>query len=180
MVRIALGCSASAALHKGADLSSKLTQSGHEVQVVLTARAAELISPQLFEALTSQPAHVAEFGAARKGAMDHIQLSQWVEMWVLAPAGADLIAKLAHGMADDLLTTAILATPSSVPRLLAPAMNPHMLGHPATKRNLNLLEGDGWRILGSGDGHMACGVHGSGRLLEPAEILARVAAELQR
>ncbi len=179
MARIILGCSASAALHKGADLASKLSQAGHEVRAVLTERAAQLIAPQLFEALTSNDAYVAEFGDVRKSAMDHIHLSQWAELILVAPGGADLVAKLSHGIADDLLTTVVLATPLGVPRLLAPAMNPHMLAHPAVARNLDRLASDGWRILGSGAGHMACGVHGQGRLLEPAEIVARVKEVLE-
>jgi phosphopantothenoylcysteine decarboxylase / phosphopantothenate---cysteine ligase len=118
--RVLLGCSASAALHKGADLASKLTQAGHQVRVVLTARAAELISPQLFEALTGEPAQVSEFGPGRQGAMDHISLSQWAELLLLAPAGADLVGQLANGLAGDLLSTTVLATPAAVPRLIAP------------------------------------------------------------
>lgn len=180
MSRIVLGCSASAALHKGADLASKLTQAGHEVRAVLTARAAELVSPQLFEALTSQPAYTSEFGASRRSAMDHIALSQWAELILVAPAGADVVARLALGLADDLLSTVVLATPIAVPRLLAPAMNPHMLAHPAVARNLARLAEDGWRILGSGEGHMACGVHGAGRLLEPTAIVEQVAGVLGR
>ncbi len=173
-----LGCSASAALHKGADLASKLTQAGHQVRVVLTARAAELVAPQLFEALTGEPAQVSEFGPGRRGAMDHIALSQWAELIVLAPAGADLIGQLANGLAPDLLTTSVLATPLAVPRLIAPSMNPNMLAHPAVVRNLARLADDGWRIVEPGEGHMACGVSGRGRMAEPAQLLASVAEVL--
>ena len=174
MADILLACGASAALHKAADLSSKLSQAGHVVRAVLTPRAAELVSPQLFEALTSQPAFVDEFGDTRREGMDHIGLSQWAQVFLVAPATADLIARLALGLGGDLVTTVALATPQSVPRLLCPAMNPHMLSAPSTTRHLETLQGDGWRILEPDAGHMACGVEGKGRLPEPSEILAAI------
>lgn len=171
MKRIVLAAGASAALHKGCDLASKLAQAGHEVRVVLTPRAAELVSPQLFEALTGQPAFVEEFGPSRSGAMDHIALSQWCELLLVAPASADLVARLALGLAGDLVTTVALALEPGVPRWLAPAMNPHMLAAAPIARHLATLEQDGWRVLAPREGHMACGVRGSGRMVEPAEIL---------
>lgn len=172
MSRILLGCAASAALHKSCDLASKLTQAGHRVRAVLTPRAAELISPQLFEALTSEPASVDEFGPARRSAMDHIELSKWAEVVLIAPASADLIGRLAFGLGSDLLTTAVLATPPGLPKFLCPAMNPNMLIQPAVARNLAQLAADGWNVVEPGEGHMACGDGGRGRLPEPAEIVA--------
>lgn len=174
MSRILLGAGASAALHKACDLASKLAQRGHAVRAVLTPRAAELVSPQLFEALTGQPAQVGEFGDERRGGMDHIELAGWAELAVVAPCSADLAARLALGLAGDLLGTALLALPAGVPRLLCPAMNPHMLEHPAVVRNLGTLRGDGWRILEPEEGAMACGVSGQGRLPEPERIAAAV------
>lgn len=174
MSRIVLCCAASAALHKGADLASKLTQKGHSVRVCLTGHAARLIAPQHFEALTGEPAYADEFGAARHSAMDHIELSEWAELLLVAPASAGLIGQLAHGLANDLPATVALATPQSVPRVLCPAMNPHMIANPAVERNLARLVEDGWRIVEPGEGHMACGVHGRGRLAEPLEIVAAV------
>ncbi len=175
MSRILLGASASAALHKACDLASKLAQQDHHVRAVLTPRAAELISPQLFEALTGEPARTDEFDEAeRSGGMDHISLSQWTELIVVAPATADLVGRLAHGLGGDLLTTAILAVPQSVPRLLCPAMNPHMLATPSVARNLAQLVEDGWRLVEPGEGHMACGVEGKGRLAEPPQIIEAV------
>ncbi|MHC4261052.1 MAG: flavoprotein [Planctomycetota bacterium] len=171
MSRIVLCCAASAALHKGADLASKLTQAGHEVRVCLTSHAARLISPQHFEALTGQPAYADEFAASRKSAMDHIELSEWAEALVCAPASAGLIGQLAHGLANDLPATVVLATPHERPRIVCPAMNPHMIANPAVERNLIRLSEDGWRIVEPGEGHMACGVHGRGRLAEPQEIV---------
>lgn len=175
MSRVLLGVSASAAIHKSCDLASKLAQAGHHVRAVLTPRAAELISPQLFEALTGEPARKDEFDEAeRSGGMDHISLSQWAEIVVVAPATADLVGRLALGLGGDLLTTSILAVPQSAPRLLCPAMNPHMLENPAVARNLAQLTADGWKLVEPGEGHMACGVEGRGRLAEPPEIIEAI------
>lgn len=174
MTNVVLCCAASAALHKGADLASKLTQKGYVVRVCLTGHAARLIAPQHFEALTGQPAYGDEFGARRQSAMDHIQLAEWADLLVYAPAGAGLIGQLANGLASDLPATVALATPLAVPRILCPAMNPHMLANPAVSRNLARLVEDGWRLVEPGEGHMACGVEGRGRLAEPAEIVAAV------
>ncbi|HVS19441.1 MAG TPA: flavoprotein [Planctomycetota bacterium] len=176
MTRILLGAGASAALHKACDLASKLTQAGHEVRAILTPNAGRLIAPQLFEAVTGKPAQIDEFGAERQGAMDHIELSAWGELLLVAPATADLIARLALGLGGDLLGTVALAFPTDRARLLAPAMNPRMLSAPPIARHLETLAGDGWRVLEPGSGAMACGDVGPGRLPEPADILA----ELQR
>ena len=180
MANILLCCGASVAIYKACDLASKLTQAGHAVRAVLTPSAAELLSPQLFEAVTGERAAVSEFGGGRSGAMDHIQLGQWAELVLVAPASADLIGRLAHGLAGDLVTTAILACPVGRPRLLAPAMNPGMLAQPAVRRNLEQLRADGWTVIDPETGHMACGDAGSGRLPEPATLLKRVTEVLAR
>lgn len=174
MARLLLGCGASAALHKSCDLASKLAQGGHAVRTLLTRRAAELVSPQLFEALTGERAASSEFGAARQGGMDHIELSQWAELMLVAPATADLVSRLALGLADDLVTTTALALDPHVPRLLAPAMNPHMLAAGPIVRHLETLRADGWRVLAPAAGHMACGVDGPGRLPEVDALVAAV------
>jgi len=176
MSRIVLACGASAALHKGVDLASQLAQAGHAVRTVLTPRAAELVRPQLFEAVSGEPCSVSEFGDARRGAMDHIELARFAELFLVAPATADLLARLALGLADDLVTTVALALAPDVPRVLCPAMNPHMLAAAPVARNLARLAADGWRVLESGAGHLACGDAGRGRLLEPEAIVAAVAA----
>lgn len=175
MTNILLGCGASAALHKACDLASKLAQEGHAVRTVLTARAASLIDPQLFEALTGEPARSTEFGAERRGGMDHIELAEWTGLLVVAPCPADLVSRLALGLGDDLLTTISLAVPAGIPRLLAPAMNPHMLAAPPIRRHLDTLVEDGWRIVEPEEGRLACGVEGQGRLAEVETLLAAVA-----
>jgi phosphopantothenoylcysteine decarboxylase/phosphopantothenate--cysteine ligase len=179
VTRILLIPGASVAVYKACDLASKLTQDGHRVRTVLTPAAARLISPQLFEAVTSQSAQSSEFGPERRGAMDHIELAEWAELMLVAPASADLIARLAHGMADDLATTVALAYATDRPRLLCPAMNPKMLGQPSVRRNLTQLREDGWQVLEPAEGHMACGDAGPGRLPEP-ETIARRVRELGR
>ena len=180
MANVLLGASASVAVYKACDLASKLTQRGHTVRAILTQRAAELVSPQLFEAVTGQPAHVDEFGAGRRGAMDHIDLAKWGDAIVVAPASADLVGRLANGLADDLLSTVALALAQNKPRLIAPAMNPAMLAAPAVQRNLGRLREDGWRVLEPDEGAMACGDVGPGRLPEPAAILAALESMLGR
>jgi len=118
VVRILLGVSASVAIYKACDLSSRLAQREDEVRCVLTPNAAKLVAPQLFEAVSGHPAYVDEFSAERRGAMDHIELGRWAELLVLAPASADLIGQLAGGLAGCLLTTVVLAADPAVPRLL--------------------------------------------------------------
>lgn len=179
MADILLCCSASVSVYKACDLASKLTQAGHGVRTVLTANAARLVSPQLFEAVTGEVARVSEWGEERQGAMDHIDLSRSADLVVVAPCSADLAARIAHGMADDLVTTSLLAVPAGVPRLVCPAMNPNMLAHPAVRRNLDQLREDGWEFVEAEEGHMACGDEGRGRLAEPATILAAVQERLQ-
>ena len=175
MSNICLAAGASAALHKACDLASKLSQEGHRVRALLTPRAAELISPQLFEALTGEAAWTEEFGAQRRGAMDHIELARWSECLIVAPATADLVGRLALGLAGDLVGTVALALGPNVPRLVCPAMNPNMLAAPPVRRHLEQLRADGWHVMESVPGHMACGDHGEGRMPEPAEIMAAVA-----
>jgi len=171
---ILLGVSASVAVYKACDLASKLAQAGEEVRTVLTPNAARLVAPQLFEAVTGGPAASDEFGDARRSAMDHITLTDDVDLFVVAPCSADLLAQLAGGLAGSLVGTCSLALDAGVARLLCPAMNPNMLAHPATRRNLERLVEDGWQVVEPETGHTACGVEGRGRLAEPATIVARI------
>jgi len=176
MKHVLLGVSASVALYKSCDLASKLTQAGLEVRCILTENAAKLISPQLFEALTGQSAHVSEWGENRKGAMDHIDLARWGDALVVAPATADWMARTSHGFANDLLTTVQLAMEEAKPRWMCPAMNPTMLEAKAVERNSARLQEDGWQLVAPGEGHTACGESGAGRMAEPQEIADHVLA----
>ncbi|MDP6538885.1 MAG: flavoprotein [Planctomycetota bacterium] len=180
MSRILLGVSASVAAYKACDLASRLTQQGHSVRALLTPRATELVGLQLFEAVTGQPAACEEFGPARVGAMDHIELGRWGEALVLAPATADLIGRVAQGLAGDLLTTVAMALPADRSRMVCPAMNPHMLASPPVQRNIATLVEDGWSLVEPEEGLMACGDEGPGRLAEPGVIAERLAALLER
>jgi phosphopantothenoylcysteine decarboxylase/phosphopantothenate--cysteine ligase len=177
---VLLAAGGSVAVYKACDLASKLAQRGHGVRTVLTGRAAELVNPQLFEAVTGEPAYVDEYDETRRGAMDHIDLSTWADVLVVAPCSANLLARLALGLADDLPTTAALALPADVPRLVCPAMNPHMLATPAVQRHLGTLREDGWGVFEPDEGHMACGVNGRGRLPDTVEIADRVEELLAR
>lgn len=171
MTNLILAAGASAALHKGCDLASKLAQRGYAVRVVLTPRAAQLIAPQAFEALTGERAWVDEFGPDRRGAMDHIELADWARALLVAPCTADLLSRLALGLAGDLVGTVSLALAEGTPRLIAPAMNPRMWAAPAIRRHVDTLREDGWQLLEPESGHMACGDEGAGRMREPAEIV---------
>ncbi|MFN0008615.1 MAG: flavoprotein [Planctomycetota bacterium] len=180
MTNILLAAGGSVAIHKACDLASKLSQGGHKVRAILTANAAKLVNPQLFEALTGEPAYTDEFNASRKASMDHIDLARWGQCLVVAPCTADLLARFALGLADDLVTTTALALPASKPRLLCPAMNPEMLSAPPVRRHLEVLQGDGWKILAPEAGRMACGDEGSGRLPEPEAIAAWIAKTIAK
>ena len=171
MSRVLLCCGASVSIYKSCDLASKLTQAEHEVRTALTANAARLVAPQLFQAVTGQPAATTEWGSERRTAMDHIEWARWAEVLVVAPASADLLARLALGVANDLVTSSALALDPSRPRLLCPAMNPTMLEAPAVQRNLATLAADGWTTVAPGEGPMACGEVGRGRFVkrEPFE-----------
>lgn len=178
MTNVLLAVSGSVAIYKACDLASKLTQAGHAVRVLMTKHASDLIAPQLFEALTKEPVYTSEWGTERKAAMDHIDLARWGDLLLVAPCSADLAARFAHGMADDLVTTTALALPGSKLRLACPAMNPEMFNAPAVQRNFAQMTKDGWRVMAPGVGNMACGDVGQGRLPEPADILEWLAGEL--
>lgn len=178
-MNVLLAAGASVAIYKACDLASKLVQDGHRVKTVLTPAAARLVSPQLFEAVTGERAHVDEFGDERVGAMDHIALSDWGELLLVAPASADLLSRLALGLAGDLVGTVALAWQHPRPRLLCPAMNPNMLSAAPIARHLETLRGDGWRVIEPEEGHMACGVSGKGRLSDP-EAIRRAVQEIAK
>jgi phosphopantothenoylcysteine decarboxylase/phosphopantothenate--cysteine ligase len=185
MKTVVLGVSGGIAAYKACELASQLTQQGVAVHVVPTASAQRFVAPITFQALTHLPVHTslwtgtADDATGSYAAMPHIALADVADAVVIAPASADIIAKLAHGLADDLLTTLVLAT--TAPVLVAPAMNPCMLAHPATQRNIATLQQLGYRIIDPESGRMACEHVGTGRL--PAtEVLIealRAATSLQ-
>jgi phosphopantothenoylcysteine decarboxylase/phosphopantothenate--cysteine ligase len=172
--RLLLGVSGGVAAYKAAQLVRDLQRAGASVRVVMTAAAAHFVAPTTFQALTGQPVFVDQWDDRIDNGMPHIELSRGVDAIVIAPASADLMAKLAHGLADDLLSTLCLAR--EAPLLIAPAMNRQMWSNRATQRNVAQLRADGVAILGPGSGDQACGEVGDGRMLEPLEIVEELAA----
>lgn len=166
--RIILGITGSIAAYKGAELIRALRDRGAEIEVVLTRGAAAFITPLTLQALAGRPVHASHLDAATESAMGHIELARWAELILVAPASANAIARLAAGMADDLLTTVCLA--SDAPLAVAPAMNRVMWAHPATQENVARLRARGVHVWGPASGGQACGETGPGRMLEPAEL----------
>ncbi|HSH41562.1 MAG TPA: bifunctional phosphopantothenoylcysteine decarboxylase/phosphopantothenate--cysteine ligase CoaBC [Arenicellales bacterium] len=154
------------------DLVRRLKEAGAEVRVVLTENGQRFVGSLTFQAVSGQPVHDRWLDAESESGMGHIDLARWADLVVVAPATANLIAKLAHGMADDLLTTVCIAT--SAPLALAPAMNQQMWAADAVRDNVRILAGRGVAILGPGEGDQACGETGPGRMLEPADLLAGI------
>ncbi|MBV6476568.1 MAG: bifunctional phosphopantothenoylcysteine decarboxylase/phosphopantothenate--cysteine ligase CoaBC [Rhodocyclaceae bacterium] len=166
--RLVLGVTGGIAAYKAAELARLLVKAGAEVHVVLTAAGAQFVTPVTFQALTGNPAWSDPWDARMPSNMAHIDLSRGADAIVVAPASADFLAKLAHGLADDLLSTLCLAR--DCPLIVAPAMNRQMWQNPATQRNKSQLLQDGVTILGPAAGEQACGETGLGRMLEAAEI----------
>ena len=174
-MRVVLGVTGGIAAYKSADLTRRLRERGAEVQVVMTAGAGHFVTAQTFQALSGRPVRTDLWDPAAEAAMGHIELARWPGRVVVAPASADFIARLAHGLADDLLTTLCLAT--DAPITVVPAMNRLMWANPATRANVATLRERGVEILGPAAGDQACGESGPGRMLEPAEIADVVLAE---
>jgi phosphopantothenoylcysteine decarboxylase/phosphopantothenate--cysteine ligase len=172
--RILLGVTGGIAAYKSAELVRRLRERGAEVQVVMSAGAREFVTPLTFQALSGRPVRTDLWDAAAEAAMGHIELARWAERVLVAPATADFLARLAHGHADDLLTTLCLAT--EAPVSVAPAMNRAMWANAATQANVAILRARGITILGPGEGDQACGETGPGRMLEPSELVAAILA----
>ncbi|MGH8400853.1 MAG: bifunctional phosphopantothenoylcysteine decarboxylase/phosphopantothenate--cysteine ligase CoaBC [Gammaproteobacteria bacterium] len=171
--KIVLGVTGGIAVYKSPDLVRRLREAGADVQVVMTASAQQFVTPLTFQAVSGHPVRTELWDTAAEMAMGHIELARWADLVLVAPATADFIARLAHGSADDLLTTLCLAT--EAPIVLAPAMNWAMWGNPATQKNTQQLTDRGVRMLGPGEGELAEGEVGIGRMLEPTEIVAALA-----
>ena len=173
--RIVLGITGGIAAYKAAELVRLLVKQGFEVQVAMTEAATQFITPTTMQALSGQPVLLNQW--QDETGMAHIHSSRTADAIMIAPATADFIAKLAHGMADDLLSTLCLAR--DCPLLVAPAMNKQMWGNPATQRNIRQLVADGVTLLGPASGLQACGEEGMGRMLEPAELADEIVASFQ-
>ncbi len=171
--RILLGVTGGIAAYKSAELVRRLRDAGAEVQVVMTDAATAFITPMTLQALSGRPVRSSLMDPQAEAAMGHIELARWADCILIAPASADFLARLAHGLANDLLSTLCLA--SEAPLFLAPAMNRVMWQHPATRANCALLAARGARLLGPAEGGQACGETGLGRMLEPNDLVRALA-----
>lgn len=172
--RVLLGVTGGIAAYKSPDLVRRLKEQGAQVQVVMTRGAREFVTELTFQAVSGLPVRSELWDREAEAAMGHIELARWTDQVLIAPASADFIARLAHGLADDLLTTLCLAT--TAPIAIAPAMNHQMWANPATQANIAILKQRGVRVLGPGVGDQACGETGPGRMLEPTELAQWVLA----
>ncbi|MCA9043596.1 MAG: bifunctional phosphopantothenoylcysteine decarboxylase/phosphopantothenate--cysteine ligase CoaBC [Planctomycetaceae bacterium] len=173
---ILLGVSGGVAAYKAADLCSQLVQSGYGVTVVVTKSAEQFIGPTTFQALTGRPVYREMFSPQEHFIGEHIGLARRADLLVIAPATANVMGRLAHGLADDLLTTLALAV--TCPVLLAPAMNNEMWSKPSVQRNVKQLTEDGIEFVGPGSGWLSCGNIGPGRMAEPNQILEAIQKRL--
>lgn len=175
---IILGVTGSIAAYKAAELASRLTQAGAQVETILTASAQQFVKPLTFQSVTGQRAYTDADLWGSEGHVQHISLGKNANLLVIAPASANTLAKLAHGLADNLLSVTALA--ASCPVLIAPAMDGGMYTHPATQANLELLRQRGVAIIGPAEGHLASGLVGLGRMVEPAELFGHIRLLLGR
>ncbi len=169
---ILLCVSGGIAVYKAVALVSKLSQAGANVKVIMTASARQFVNPLSFQVMSKNDVYFDTFDEKDSRVIAHIDLADWADLILVAPATANIIGKLANGIADDMITTTLLAT--TAPVWIAPAMNVHMYDHPAVKRNLDRLSADGYQFIEPSEGFLACGYVGKGRLEEPEKITALV------
>jgi phosphopantothenoylcysteine decarboxylase/phosphopantothenate--cysteine ligase len=166
--RILLAVTGGIAAYKSPELVRLLTKAGHAVRCAMTAEARQFVSPLVLQTVSGQPVRSELFDPAEEGQISHIELADWADVAIVAPATANILAKMTHGLTDDLVTAALLAT--RAPILVAPAMNVNMWNHPATRSNVATLRERGVGFVGPNAGELACGWEGEGRMAEPAEI----------
>ncbi len=176
MSLIALGVTGGIGAYKAIEVCRGLQQHGHDVVAVMTRSAARFVGPVTFEAITRRPVITSQWKPGMNADIEHVAIADSIALLLVAPCTANVIGKFAHGIADDFLSSLYLAT--RAPSLLAPAMNSNMLAHDAVQRNLRALTERGVRFVDPGDGYLACGWIGKGRLAEPAEIVAAAVAIL--
>ena len=172
-LKILLGVTGGVAAFKVVDVASKLTQAGAKVNCVMTKNACKLIGPKSFEAVTHQAVLTKLWSGPAEYRISHINLAESVDMVVVAPATANIIAKVANGICDDLLSTTLCACWNK-PFLIVPAMNTNMWANPIVQRNIEILKGMKFEILGPEAGRLACGTEGVGRMTEPADIISAI------
>ena len=175
---VLLGVSGGIAAYKSAYLCSRLVQTGYDVEVIMTKNALNFITPNTFEALTGHRTMIDTFDRDHEFSTEHVSLADKVSAIIVAPATANVLAKFAHGIADDMLTTTVLAC--DCPKIAAPAMNTRMYENPVTTDNIDILKKYGWIIAGPGSGHLACGASGKGRMAEPDELVEIIGDTLNK
>jgi phosphopantothenoylcysteine decarboxylase/phosphopantothenate--cysteine ligase len=168
-LHIVLGVTGSIAAYKAAELVRLLAKAGNEISVMMTASASKYVGPLTFHALSGRPVYTGRFDETAEEAFAHIELARAADLMLIAPCTANMAAKVAHGIADDLVSATVLAR--SVPLVVAPAMNDRMWNNPATQANISLLRERGIHVLDVGRGSLACGTVGEGRMLEPESIV---------
>jgi len=171
-IRILLMVTGGIAAYKSCLLTRLLVQAGFSVKVAMTAAATRFVAPMTFQVLSGHPVATDLWGEGQSDALDHVEYSRWADLTVIAPATANTMAKAAGGIADEIVSTLLLAQPGPV--LMAPAMNDNMWRHPATQANVELLKQRGVQLVGPGSGFLACGTVDEGRMVEPEEILAAI------
>lgn len=170
--KILVGVSAGIAAYKAVDLVSRLRKQGAAVRVVMTKNATKLVSALTFREISGSPVAVSMWDEVPEFHVEHIALAEWADIAIVAPATANIIAKMAHGLADDMLSTVLLATTAKI--VVCPAMNTNMYLNPLTKKNLEILSGCGHIIIDPAAGALACGTTGTGRLPEPVDIVNKL------
>lgn len=178
MKNILLAVTGGIAAYKAIDLTSKLTQGGYDVRVMLTEHAQQFVTPLSFQAISRNAVYTNTFLEENPAEIQHIALGDWADVIVVAPATANIISKLSHGIADDMVTTTLLAT--TTPKFMAPAMNVHMFENPRIQANIQTLIDDGYHFIEPGEGFLACGYVAKGRMAEPLEIKAVIDLQGQK
>lgn len=178
MANILLAVTGSISAYKTADLTSQLTKLGHQVKVLMTPAATAFITPLTLQVLSKQAVLVEVMTEEDPKQIQHIDLGKEADLFLVAPASANTIAKLAHGFADNIVTSTALALPSEVKKFLAPAMNTKMLNHPATQNNIETLKNYGYQIIPPREALLACGDQGSGALASIETILTTIQESL--
>jgi len=176
---ILLGVTGGIAAYKAVDLASKLTAAGNQVRTVMTDNACRFVTPKSFEAVTQSTVLTTLWSAPDEFQSVHIALADWAQLVVVAPATANLIGKVVHGICDDLLSTTLCAC-WEIPTLYAPAMNSRMWANPAVQANVEILKDRGIRTVGPDSGRLACGTEGVGRMAEPGAILEAIQALIEK
>src|SRR5713226_20082 len=175
---VVLGVSGGIACYKAVELVRLLVRDGFSVQVIMTRDAMQFVTPLTFQTLSGRPVATEIFSLTQESEIGHINLADRAEVFVIAPATANVIGKIASGIADDLLTTVVMAT--MAPVLIAPSMNVHMLENPVVEENIRKLKRLGYNFIEPAEGYLACGYEGKGRLPEPAEIVEEIRRLLKK